>query len=231
MSKLPARILRQLRPFRRDAYTPQTEPAASEHNERDKFGGLPYLRAIDDWPTCSNCGKPTQLFIQLDRARLPAQTSRGLVQLFYCVNGEPHCEVDCAAWHPNRTSTCLRVIDAAGPSAIAPSAMAPAFPERRIVGWTRVDDYPGRTECVQLGGKLTQADGDEISAAGYPLRGDKLFGWPDWMQGVEYHLPVSSLFVQLTAFGNLPHSFGGGGCGHLTRSDRRPDEMAFGWAC
>lgn len=231
LSTLPAALWSKLAPFRRDAYDPQTEVASAEHNDCDKFGGLPYLRKAKDWPRCTNCRNPMQLLVQLDRVKLPDKASRGLLQLFYCVNGNPHCEVDCQAWHPNRTSTCIRVIEVTGPSAIAPCEVDRVFPERRVVGWRRSDDYPGSTECRNLGVKLNEDERDALFEAGYAQRGDKLFGWPNWIQSVEYHLPVSSLFLQLASDDNLPHAFGAYGTGHLTRSDLRPDEMAFGWAC
>jgi hypothetical protein len=65
---------------------------------------------------------------------------------------------------------------------------------------------------------------------------DKLAGWPMWVQGVEYPdcprcgEPMTYIF-QIDSNDHLPYMFGDVGCGHLTRCERHPDVLGFGWAC
>jgi Domain of unknown function (DUF1963) len=55
-----------------------------------KYGGKPWLHPDEDYPLCPNCGKPMQLFLQLDLDEIPeyfrSQFGGGLFQLFYCNN-------------------------------------------------------------------------------------------------------------------------------------------------
>jgi uncharacterized protein YwqG len=71
---------------------------------------------------------------------------------------------------------------------------------------------------------------------GIPLSGDKLFGWPYWVQSIEYPFDRTTgsqmeLLFQLDSEVNLPYMFGDMGVGHLTYSKDNPSELAFGWAC
>lgn len=224
-------ILEKIKPHRRDAFMPNTVETTGEHNAEDKFGGLPYLRNAEDWPRCSNCNKHMQLFVQLDLSRLPQQKGKGLAQFFYCTTMSPQCEVDCEAWFPNTTSTKARLIEVNGPSATVTPEIDEVFAEQRIAGWERRDDYPNSEELGELGIELDDDEQDLYLESDYPLAGDKLFGWPHWIQGVEYHLDDSSLFVQIDSECHVPFMFGDCGCAHLTRSNDDPAEMAFGWAC
>ena len=77
---------------------------------------------------------------------------------------------------------------------------------------------------------------DELSEAGYPRGGDKLAGYPMWVQGVEYpNCPVCNeqmrLLFQIDSNDNLPYLFGDAGCGHITQCKTHKDQIAFGWAC
>ncbi|MEH1897802.1 MAG: DUF1963 domain-containing protein [Nostoc sp.] len=55
-----------------------------------KFGGKPWLNADEEWPCCPNCGKPIQLFLQLNLDELPQNLNtkfgNGILQFFYCTN-------------------------------------------------------------------------------------------------------------------------------------------------
>src|SRR5205085_9692765 len=109
------------------------------------------------------------------------------------------------------------------------------FPARTITGWKPVDDYPNWEEAEQLGLDLSD---DEIEAIEeyYPISGDKLGGWPDWVQGVEYPACPSCgetmrLVFQIDSEDNLPYMFGDAGCGHITQCKTHKEQLAFGWAC
>jgi len=225
-------LLDKIAPHRRDTWVPEVKETEAQHSADDKFGGLPYLRNENDWPRCTSCGKHMQLFVQLDLSRLPEKKGKGLAQFFYCTNSNPQCEVTCEAWYPNTTSTHSRLVEVNGPSATVQMDMiAELFPEKRITGWERQDDYPNPDELDELGVRLEEEEHDELIDAEFPISGDKLFGWPHWVQGVEYHLEDSELFVQIDSENNVPFMFGDVGCGHLTRKKDDPSAMAFGWAC
>ncbi|MCK5243343.1 DUF1963 domain-containing protein [bacterium] len=78
-----------------------------------------------------------------------------------------------------------------------------------------------------------------------PKRGDKLWGWPSWSQGIEYSLcPICnkrmSFIFQLNSSGsyltdiwsdsNLPNLFADGN-GHILQCEDHRDQIAFPWAC
>lgn len=232
--------LKALEPYRRDAYLPHcftTEPAFSPHH---KMGGLPYLRHEDDWPVCPGCGKHMQLFLQLDMSLIPEKKSDGLVQLFYCTSVEPkHCEVDHDGWEPFSQNAIRRLIHVDGPSAQIKYDIDELFPENRISGWERVDDYPDWEERSELGiGSDTYEISDlmEEREEGNTKGGDKLFGWPLWVQGTEYPSDRTTgstmeLLFQIHSEDNLPFMFGDLGTGHLTQSPDNQEELGFGWAC
>ena len=74
---------------------------------------------------------------------------------------------------------------------------------------------------------------EEISSA---ASGDKLFGWPYWVQGVEYPgCPQCGermeMVFQIDSQNNLPFMFGDTGCGHITQCPVHKEVVTFGWAC
>ena len=206
-----------------------------------KFSGTPWLERADSWPRCLNCGKPMQLFVQLNLDELPeavqGEFGHGLMQMFYCTSQEPLCEVDCEAFFPFAKSVLARIIQ---PEADVHYAENPEidnpFPPRLIVGWEETDDYPNYEEGESLGVELEVNKYDELEEVGIPRSGDKLAGWPRWVQGVEYpNCPLCGepmrLLFQLDSDDNLPYLFGDIGRGHITQCKNHKDQLAFGWAC
>ena len=70
----------------------------------------------------------------------------------------------------------------------------------------------------------------------FPLQGDKLGGWPYWVQGPE--LPqcpecseTMALVFQLDSEDNVPHMFGDAGIGHILQCPDHPEQLSWGWAC
>jgi uncharacterized protein YwqG len=140
------------------------------------------------------------------------------------------------------------------------------FPPQRIVGWERFIDLPdpseheelglkhiyrfqdfesgtsfeqarARLECPELGLVLNDLQ-DEQLGEGIATRqfGDKLGGWPHWIQGVEYPACPRcegrmTYVFQLDSEDNVPFMFGDSGCGHITQCPDHKDVVAFGWAC
>jgi uncharacterized protein YwqG len=228
-----------LTPFKRKAWKPLTSegdslPAAS------KFSGKPWLAKDEPYPECQNCGKPMQLFLQLNLEDLPGallgQVGEGLLQMFYCTGSEPNCETDCEAFFPFAKSTLLRLIQPAGePQEIDEAWLVNHFPAKTIIGWQEQDDYPNLEEGAELGVELSDDEMEALEEE-YPLSGDKLGGWPHWIQGIEYpDCPVCGetmvLVFQLDSEDNLPFMFGDVGCGHITQCKTHKEQVAFGWAC
>lgn len=232
--------LEQLQPFKRTAFIPKAIPAKSEFSEHSKIGGLPYLRSEQDWPRCPNCNKHLQLFLQLDLSELPERKSDRLLQLFYCTSTDPLCESDLEAFFAFSEAVTSRIIHVQKPSQIIQPELEGLFPEKRILSWEAVDDFP-HYEDYELLGIDSDLDDDvydlmEERGLGIPLQGDKLFGWPYWVQSNEYPSDRNTgsqmeLVFQFDSEVNLPYMFGDAGIGHLTQSPDNKQELAFGWAC
>ena len=181
-----------------------------------------------------------QLFVQLAGPDTPQPTAallgRNVLQLFYCTSETPHCEVECEAFFPHSRSTLLRLLPidevGAGASDEGPSV----FPTKRIVGWTPARDFPGWEELRALGVELSDDDAEVLDLAGLPQPGEKLGGWPLWVQGVEYPNcrlcgRRMELILQLDSGQTIPYDFGDAGVGHNTQCPDHLSELAFGWAC
>jgi uncharacterized protein YwqG len=224
-------------PHQRVAFKPITEAGGDEDIHASKFGGIPLVPSGGDWPTCANCGRPMQLFVQLLAGDLPRGApffGEGMLQLFYCTSSNPVCEVDCEAYAPHAQSVLARLIDTHG--AVAPAARHQGISRaRRITGWESIADYPNGEELDALGVEL---EDDEIDSVGeqFPRDGDKLGGWPLWIQGVEYPECTEcgeqmANILQLDSEDNVPHMFGDAGVGHLSQCSKPRNVMSFHWAC
>lgn len=236
--------MEKLAPFKRTAYIPTTAVKPHSFSTHSKIGGYPYLRNEQDWPVCPNCKKNMQLFVQLNLAELPTQQEDGLIQLFYCTNSGLLCEGEMQAYIPFSKSVVCRKIAIEGSSASTKPVLDELFEEKHITSWTAKDDYPSQEEYESLNIDLDIYDDVfediymlmEERETGLPLDGDKLFGWPHWIQSLEYpydrvHKVRMELLFQLDSEVNLPFMFGDVGVGHLTQSPKNPNELGFGWAC
>lgn len=224
--------------LKRTAYLPITSEHENTFSDQSKIGGFPYLRNIEDWPKCPNCQKHLQLFLQLNLEQLPERKDSGLIQLFYCTSKEPDCETALKSFFPFSSAVVCRKTIVNGPSAIIQPTIDSVFPEKLIVGWESKDDYPHSEEYESLGLEMDEEVLEILEARGVGLTvdKDKLFGWPYWIQGVEYPLDRATgqqmeLLFQLDSEDHLPYMFGDSGVGHLTQSPDNKEEMAFGWAC
>ena len=89
---------------------------------------------------------------------------------------------------------------------------------------------------MALGVEISDDEADEMLESDWPLGDDKLSGWPDWIQSVEYPncrtcKKQMRLVFQICSDTYLPHFFGDGGIGHLTQCPDHKTQLAFGWAC
>ena len=238
----------------RPAWKPAVgDTAASTHSW---FGGSPIGSADDSWPSCAECDQPMRFVLQLDLAELPAEldTPRdGALQFFYCSTDDGLCET----WNPFSGTHALRVVPRADVPLAPPTTLEPL---RRvgILGWNAIQDLPSAAEhellgieydydfdkglvdvhCPEINVALNGLDIDlEVAEAiSNALDGDKLGGWPHWVQGVEYPACPScgesmDLLMQIDSNDNLDLMFGDAGCGHITRCRKHPEIIAFGWAC
>ncbi len=204
-----------------------------------KFAGTPFLVEGENYPICSNCEKPLQLFVQIDLDKLPvgSKFGRGLLQLFYCTSEEPLCEVECEAFFPFAKSVSTRIIKPENLDRQNNNNSDHGnFPPKKITGWQETADYPNREEGEFLGIELSEKEWEELYEENYPISGDKLDGFPMWIQGVEYpDCPICNermrLVFQIDSEDNIPYVFGDVGCAHLTQCEQHKEQLAFGWAC
>ena len=227
--------------LKRDCWIPESafgedDPTAS------KFGGTPYLPEGECWPECPNCNNPMQLFVQLNPDSMPEPTRNlwgsGLLQFFYCTNYEPCCEADCSAWDAHSKSTLLRIVQKNGPAAMPKSSPLDVFPAKTIFDWNRRTEYPNWEEVTDLTGDRDDPayeDWEEVQEYNLFV-GEKLLGWPCWVQGVEYPNcrecgKRMEMLFQIDSEVNIPYMFGDAGCGHITQCPEHKTELAFRWAC
>jgi len=256
-------IVRTLEPWRarhrRPAWTPVVE-AGDGPATGSKFCGTPWVGTDTPWPDCGHCRKPLRLFLQLDLGDLPAELGRpfgtGLLQLFYCTRDE--CQ-GYGGWEPFADDLSrVRVVQPSGRGVEAAAPRQdPAFPAKRIVGWERFIDLPKPSEHEELGLTYTYDHGagtvrlgcGELGLVFENVRdphlaetianselGDKLAGWPAWVQNVEYpDCPRCGRRMvhvfQVDSEDNVPFMFGDSGCGHVTQCPDHKEVVAFGWAC
>lgn len=208
-----------------------------------KFSGKPVLKQGESWPLCANCNKQMQLFVQLDLSGIPKEAGvkgEGFLQMFYCTSYKPHCEIDCEAYFPFSKSSLLRIVskeEAAPHDQSMPADLEP-FAAKTITGWEEKSDYPGYEERSDEGIELSDDEESLIDDHGDlgPASGDKLGGWPCWVQGVEYPSCPDcgermNLVFQIDSEINVPYMWGDCGIGHITQCTAHPNRLAFGWAC
>jgi uncharacterized protein YwqG len=255
-------ILAQLQRWRKWVERPAWVPRVAEGDggEPSKLGGLPWLSADERWPHCGRCASPMHFFLQLDLARLPSELEGrygdGLLQLFHCTD----CD---GGWSSQAfdASQLVRVVHGiGGPTTRESPRELELFPARTIVSWEQVADLPEscehenrgiqytydftantvRVECPEVCLDTVLAfdeGGDELSETIASARGgDKLAGWPAWVQDVEYpSCPRCrgrmQVVLQLDSEDNVPYMWGDVGTGHITQCPQHLDVLAFARAC
>ena len=237
--RAPGPVPSELLPHRRTTWIPRVEERPGEAAE-SRFGGVGLIPAGERWPECPNCKQPRQLFLQLSSRDLPEEVGTpfgdGYLQMFYCTNPETMCDVELESWEPFSEVTLLRVLPFDGEYQEPEASPADEpFPSKPIVGWEEMDDYPNCEEAEMLGLRLTDDEWENVGEE-YPRGGEKLQGWPLWVQSVEYpHCRTCGesmrMLFQIDSENNLPHMWGDVGVGHITVCPNHPHELAFVWAC
>ncbi|PIE31879.1 hypothetical protein CSA56_17190 [candidate division KSB3 bacterium] len=226
--------------YKLTTWIPQVVDGDGDSNA-SKFAGTPWLLQDEQWPRCQHCDEPMPLFLQLNLEALPEALQKtfgsGLLQFFYCTSTEPHCETECRAFFPFSKSQLVRVIHPDSQHSPIENPDIPlSFPPKQIVSWDELDDYPNGEEAEMLGVDLVGSSWEILAERGFPRAGDKLGGWPHWVQGIEYpSCPICGeqmrLIFQLDSNDHLPYMFGDLGCGHITQCLTHKTQVAFGWAC
>ncbi|WP_428224651.1 DUF1963 domain-containing protein [Flavobacterium sp.] len=231
-------ILKQAAPYKRTAYIPITKSKTAEFSTDSKFGGYPYLRHEEDWPVCPNCANHMQLFLQLDLEKIPTKKEEGLLQLFYCTNEEQDCEGTLESFFHFSEGYHSRIIKIEAPSVSIVPKIDTIFEEKIITDWNAQDDYPHYEEYAELGIDFDYDLADVLEERNLlqTIQKDKLFGWPFWVQSIEYPNDRKTgnrmeLLFQIDSEDNIPFLFGDCGTAHLTQSPDDKNEMTFGWAC
>jgi hypothetical protein len=233
-------LLEHLEATKRTAWLPETAEGDAK-TACSKFGGTAWLLAGEAWPTCARCRKPMALFLQLDLSTLPEETwgmlGDGLLQMFYCVSRD-NCVITREGLSPFSPYQLLRRIDPRqGAPAAQPAPLDRFLYARTIEYWKPIEDYPSTYELQELGFELDDATSDALFHRGLTAQQrDKLFGWPAWVQHVDYPKcricgRALRLIFELESWQNLFYSFGDSGCGQITGCPDHPDELAFFWQC
>lgn len=238
----------------RSAWKPETDGQGSG-TTLSHFGGEP-SPGLAAWPTCAQCKSPMRLLLQLDLAALPADfeapVREGLLQLFYCSLDDGSCET----WSPFSGTHQIAIVPKQAGGAV--SSPVPPLKSVAVTGWSRLDDTPDPEEHKALGlhydydfkaglvhvtcdepalvFRDLPVDAEVAESISTAASGDKLGGWPLWVQGVEYPSCTEcgarmKLFMQIDSHDHLDYMFGDTGCAQLTYCPQHPRIMAFGWAC
>jgi len=175
-----------------------------------RFGGHPWLAEGESWPT--HDGVPARFLFQLDLASLPVDPGEGLVRVFLRPGGGFRPD-DTTVLHT--TSTDGAVVEGAD-----------ALPAREIRGFTKPSaDLPGR-EAHDL---VTLDPAEVEHAAHVPRAGDKVGGWPHWIQDAEYPDGFGHFVLQVDTGGALAFSYADSGIGFLLQHDDDPTRFAMVW--
>jgi len=112
-----------------------------------------------------------------------------------------------------------------------------AFPPRLITDWKEAEDYPSGGELEDECGVTSTVEGMyDAWEQGFPIQGDKLMGWPAWVQDIGYPTCPECgtqmwLLYQIDSNYNVPYFFGDAGCGYITQCPKHPRDLPFDWQC
>lgn len=229
------------------------------------FGGAPMIAKGADWPICGACGRPMPFCLQLDSRTLPDGApgfGDGLLQLFYC----GRCEEGCGdgTWAPFDRTQSLRIVSPGDLKQCETPDGIEAFPKRVIRDWAQVEDHPDLDDAETLGLTVEYPDKGLIAEVHVPelgielkeihkrldddaarrfhdaalsaRGGDKLGGWPVWIQRAESvdcpqcNLPMRMVF-QIDSGDHLCINMGDAGCSHIWQCPSHADVLAFEWQC
>ncbi len=228
----------ELMQFQRSTWIPQVRFRAGGVTD-SKMGGTPFIAKGEEWPSCGRCSQPMELFLQLNAKDLPAEMAgrfSGLLQVFLCVtNG--YSNGTCAyGYEAFSDAAMLRLVDPQGEPRYAQVPFDDAFIEAVIESWERQTDVPSLRELEALGFELNDAQTRLVidSSGLFAWPGEKLGGWPDWPQNVEYVAcpdcgSQMDVLFQFDSGGTLPHTFMDGGTCWVSQCRTHKHKLAITW--
>lgn len=232
-----AELEQSLSEFTRPCWTPvhKSERSAATCS---KFGGVPWIARGAKWPRCGSCDRLMDLFLQLNSKEMPLDAPKlfdGLLQVFVC--GAEDGSGLCASEDPFGAAAFLRICQPNGPSAFSELPDLELFDEEHIVAWQRHDDLPNLYyEIKHLGVSMTDAQEDLYLGGDikFPVTGDKLLGWPDWVHNVQYVkcprcAQAMRVIFQIQSCRGIPMMLGDGGVGWVSQCPVHRDVLSFHW--
>lgn len=154
------------------------------------------------------------------------------------------CEDECYGWEPSSSCQLVRIVQADGVPAECEipqtgESMSKLregeFPPKLIVDWQKVDDYPYGEE--NRGIDIAPNDLDFFYDIGMYPQGDKLAGWPGWVQNEQYpdcpscRQKMEQLIFELESDDNIPFLWGDVGTGYIFQCPEHKEQVAFLWQC
>lgn len=205
----------KLKKEKRKAFLPTVERSKGPPTG-NRFGGQP----------CATGARPEgregllPLVVQVDLSSHPDKKAvqEGLLQLF---------------WDPSARAGQAQIV-AAGDEL---DWRGPAFPAQEIVAWGRAkSDFPSLAEDpARSAGALS--DDESAVLRDLNLGGDKLGGWPDWLQDPVYpSCPTCSeamtqLVLQIEAGRHVAIDLGDAGVGYVVQCPTHREQVAFFSQC
>lgn len=235
---------------------PAWKPRVAEGNGApagSRFGGPAWLPDGSS-PLCQICQQPLPLLLQLDLGGAPGGLGPGLLQAFYCC--DPDCEQEGDGWGPFSPIHLVRIVDGNAGKLAAPRETD--HPAKQITGWDELIDLPNPEDhrelgldyeydfkanrvtirCPSVGLSSPPLGLDALTAEqiGDSAVGDKLLGWPHWVQGAEYPAcPQCNArmryLIQLDSENGLPIMWGDAGIAHISQCLAHPYVLTMAWAC
>lgn len=203
-----------------------------------KLGGMPWMKAGDEWPTCTLCETQMAFLAQINFAETPqlqqaSNRNNGLLQVWMCEAD------DCDTYEAFSGAHHIRIVR---PGDFAKLDLTSTPPDgvglkdaQFVAKWTRRPELPNSEELGDRG--IEVADGADEWLQDLPRNGEKVGGWPGWVQGVEYPdceecgEPMKNVLLQLEAGTIDGFDFGDCGTAHVTQCSKHRDNLALAWAC
>ena len=152
-----------------------------------RLGGYPSLEDPSAWPRCGLCREPMTFLAELVASELSGLLEplpfEGRLQIFAC----PNCD------RPEHFTSgrCVRQI---GLDAVVATTLPDEgphwsrfmIPKRSIVGWRVARDTPDIDEVNQLCDHDIEEASELLAERGHRHRGEKVSGWPSWIQDIDY---------------------------------------------
>lgn len=229
-------LMTKVEKYKKEAFKPIiSEDHLNETLLDSKFGGRPFISKGYKWPVCA-CGEPMEFFLQLNSSHLPSKLNKaevfgeGLLQFFYCIK--------CRGYQPLGENYKIRVIKLDELSTdVDINEIKSCFVYRKIIDWHELIEYPRLYEILDS----ENLSNDEIEHYKniyhqYDAKsGEKLLGWPRWVQWADYSdcpvcLKQMRYIFQVDSDKNSDYMLGNMGIGHITFCKDHPEQALFTWA-